>query len=63
MAPRGGKRKGSGRKAPAGVRITKAIRFSQSEWEQVEKCAQRLNITPSEYIRQAALGKLKEGGK
>jgi hypothetical protein len=53
--PRGGARPGAGRKALAGVRLTKAIRFSAQEWAQVEQQAKRSGITASEYVRLAVL--------
>ena len=49
---RGGHRPNAGRKAPAGVRITRTIRFAPAEWEQVEQQARDAGVTASEYIRQ-----------
>lgn len=58
MAPRGGARPNAGRKAQAGVRVSKTIRFGESEWDYVEKRAKELDITPSEYIRKMSLGEI-----
>lgn len=62
MSPRGGARPNAGRKARAGVRISKTIRFSDSEWEKVEQYAKEAGcvnnkgeINASEYIRLMAL--------
>jgi len=52
---RGGPRANAGRKAPAGVRISRTIRFSPSEWEQVQQKAKNSGMIPSEYIRKKSL--------
>ena len=36
-------------------RTSRTIRFSDSEWERVETAAGRRKITPSEFVRNAAL--------
>ena len=55
MANHGGPRPGAGRKASPDKRTTRAIRFSKSEWQQIQSAAAKLNMKPSEYIRAAAL--------
>jgi len=56
MTPRGGKREGSGRPAPAGERREiHSIKFAPSEWERLQKKAKEAGLTASEYARQKAL--------
>ncbi|WP_027360677.1 plasmid mobilization protein [Desulforegula conservatrix] len=62
---RGGTRQGAGRKPGSsnkekkpGRNLTKQIRWYESEWEQIEAAAEKAGMTPSEFIRNAALGKL-----
>jgi hypothetical protein len=56
MAPRGGKREGSGRPAPAGERREiHSIKFAPNEWECIKQKAEALGISASEYVRQKAL--------
>lgn len=56
MAPRGGKREGSGRPAPAGERREiHSIKFSPGEWKRLQEKAKEAGISASEYVRQKAL--------
>ena len=61
---RGGERKGAGRK-PGSVqavqrRITKQVRWTSEEWQQVEKAANSAGKTPSEFIRSATMSRAQE---
>lgn len=56
MAPRGGKREGSGRPALAGERREiHSIKFAPDEWKQIQEKAKDAGISASEYVRQKAL--------
>lgn len=55
MAPRGGKRQNAGRKAPAGVRLSKTIRFSEEELVKIKLYSKQVNTNQSNYIRHMAL--------
>jgi len=54
---RGGKREGAGAKLKAlSPRISKTIRFTQAEWNEIIVGATLHGITPSEYVRRKTLG-------
>ena len=54
--PRGGKREGAGAKPrTSSPTITRGIRFTQDEWDEIVIKAYIKDITPSEYIRRKAL--------
>lgn len=60
---RGGKRPGSGRKAPEGLKKNRSVKFTDTEWELIKQKAKAENITASDYIRKAMIrlyGELKE---
>ena len=42
-------------------RIKRTVRFSDPEWKQVRESAESLGITPSEYVRNAALNAIHGG--
>lgn len=43
--------------------IVKAVRWSESEWNQIKKQAELNNISPSRYVREMALGERKIDGE
>ena len=51
--PKTGEPESAGRRAK---RTRRTVRFSDPEWKQVQVAAARRGITPSEYVRNAALG-------
>lgn len=54
--PKGGTRKGAGRPArTSSPTISRTIRFTQEEWNEIIVGATFQGLTPSEYIRRKAL--------
>ena len=60
MAPRGGARPGSGRKAPEGVRKMRSMRALDDEWALIQQLAELVKSGKAEECREFVERALKE---